>query len=325
MTDRMRGFALALLMSLAMVGGASAQNIFPTPAGTSSSVASGDVQMCLNALGQAVPVSSGTCAAPAQVSQADAASVTASVSSLATWSNMPIDTTGYGQVTFQFTAVGNSGNRFTPQVSNDGSTWTTAYVEFVGQANTHTPGAYIGMAPVVGEMWRVRADARWFRLVEATWVSGTDTAAISLRATASPLTVQQGLPNASTPWPVSLALINSNGGQLSITRLVSAAASTNATSVKNSAGRLYKCDGYNAAASARFLKFYNKASAPTVGTDTPFYTLALQPSAKFDLNWADMGLNFSTGIAFALTVNAADSDTTAVTAADVVGLNCSYF
>lgn len=105
-------------------------------------------------------------------------------------------------------------------------------------------------------------------------------------------------------------------------RIVSAAASTNATSAKASAGDLHRIRGYNAAAAVRYLKIYNKASAPTVGTDTPVLTYALAPSREFDINVG--GFYFSTGIAYAMTTGSADADTGALTAADVVGLNVTY-
>jgi hypothetical protein len=114
----------------------------------------------------------------------------------------------------------------------------------------------------------------------------------------------------------------------STARLVSAAGTTNATSVKASAGNIYKITLINAAATAKFLKLYNKASAPTVGTDTPVWTAQLPPTAvnggSFDLDFGAQPLYFSTGIAYALTGAAADADATALTAADVVCLNIAY-
>jgi len=109
-----------------------------------------------------------------------------------------------------------------------------------------------------------------------------------------------------------------------VARLVAAAATTNATLVKGGAGKLFKLRGYNAAAAVRYLKIYNKASAPTVGTDTPYLTIALKPSDQFVHDWGDVGLQFTTGLAFALTTGSADSDTAALTANDVVGLNLEY-
>lgn len=112
-----------------------------------------------------------------------------------------------------------------------------------------------------------------------------------------------------------------SGALASIARLVSAAATVNATVAKASAGRLYKIYGYNAATSVRYLKLYNKAAAPTVGTDVPVVTVPLTPSREFDIDLGLIGQYFSTGIAYGLTTGAADTDTGVLTAADVVGLN----
>ena len=114
------------------------------------------------------------------------------------------------------------------------------------------------------------------------------------------------------------------GGIATTSRLVSAAASTNSTLVKGSAGRVYGITLYNAAAAVRYLKLYNKATAPTVGTDTPIMTIAVGPTQQFNLSLTDVGIYFSLGIGFGLTGGSADSDTTALTAADVVGLNILY-
>lgn len=89
------------------------------------------------------------------------------------------------------------------------------------------------------------------------------------------------------------------------------AASTNATSLKASAGTLYGLSISNSNAAARFFKLYNKASAPTVGTDTPIRTIQLPGNATV-ITAFPMGLNFSTGIAWALTTGIADADTGAV-------------
>lgn len=108
-----------------------------------------------------------------------------------------------------------------------------------------------------------------------------------------------------------------------VSRIPSSAADTNATSVKTSVGVVFSISGYNAKASVVFLKLYRKASAPVVGTDVPFMTLALAPSAAFNFSWAN-GLHFTTGIAYGLTTDAADAGTTAVLAGDIVGLSVAY-
>ena len=104
-----------------------------------------------------------------------------------------------------------------------------------------------------------------------------------------------------------------------LARLVSAA-STNATSLKASAGLLTLVYAVNLNAAVRYLKFYNKASAPTVGTDTPVLTLPIPASttgAGFMLV-VPGGLAFSTGIAYATTTGVADSDTAAVAANEII-------
>lgn len=104
-------------------------------------------------------------------------------------------------------------------------------------------------------------------------------------------------------------------------RLLSAAATTNATSAKAAAGTLRRITGYNASAAARYLKLYDKASVPTVGTDTPRKTFYLPASSAFALDCDDY---FGQGIAFAITGAAADADTTAVTVGDILCLNVDY-
>lgn len=109
----------------------------------------------------------------------------------------------------------------------------------------------------------------------------------------------------------------------STSRILSAAASTNATLAKNDQGTLWHVTGYNAAAAARYLKFYDKASAPTVGADTPILTFYLPAAAAFRLDWPK-GRYFNTGIAYALTTGRADADTGALTAGDIEALNVEY-
>lgn len=107
---------------------------------------------------------------------------------------------------------------------------------------------------------------------------------------------------------------------LSISRTLSAA-STNATSVKGSAGQVYTVIAHNINAAVRYLKLYNKATAPTVGTDTPVMTLPIPANAAgagFVLDTGGMGIAFATGIGYAITTGVADADTGAVAANEIV-------
>ncbi len=118
----------------------------------------------------------------------------------------------------------------------------------------------------------------------------------------------------------SVTPIPHTAGGLTPSKLISAA-STNATSVKASAGQVYTILATNLNAAVRYLKLYNKASSPTVGTDTPVMTLAIPGNtagAGFVLDTGGMGIAFATGIALALTTGVADSDNTGVAANEIV-------
>lgn len=99
---------------------------------------------------------------------------------------------------------------------------------------------------------------------------------------------------------------------------VNAANSTNATSLKASGGALVEIDVFNVAAYSVFLKFYNKASSPTVGTDTPFWTIPIAAVTGYSKP-LKYGKWMGTGIAYAITKLQADSDTTVVAVGDLTG------
>lgn len=108
-------------------------------------------------------------------------------------------------------------------------------------------------------------------------------------------------------------------------KLISAA-TTNATSVKASAGQLYALQVINLNAATRYLKLYNKATAPTVGTDVPVQTLPIPPNSTTGGGFVlpvPVGMEFTTGIAFALTTGVADADVGAVAANEIIVNYCT--
>ena len=108
-------------------------------------------------------------------------------------------------------------------------------------------------------------------------------------------------------------------------RIASAAASVNATSAKASAGNVFKVFGNNVKASVIYLKIYNKATAPTVGTDTPVLTVPIAASGRFEIDIGGAnGFYLGTGIAYGFTTDAADNGTTALLAADILGFTLTY-
>ena len=95
------------------------------------------------------------------------------------------------------------------------------------------------------------------------------------------------------------------------------AASTNATSVKSAAVQMYGYSISNTASTVRYVKFYDKATAPTVGTDTPKHTVQI-PGNGTVLHAYPEGVKFANGFAWATTTGVADTDTGAVGANDLV-------
>lgn len=72
----------------------------------------------------------------------------------------------------------------------------------------------------------------------------------------------------------------------------------------------------NAAASARFVRLYDKATAPTVGTDVPVAVITVPSSSSKEITLR-YELEFVLGLGVAITGAAPYNDSTSVTAHDV--------
>lgn len=107
-------------------------------------------------------------------------------------------------------------------------------------------------------------------------------------------------------------------------RITSSAAGTNATLVQAGPVRVVRIGGFNFNASPRYLKLYNTATVPVVGTDTPVFTHYLPPQETFEVVLAGAPLALPLGCGIAFTVGAADNATTGINAGDIMGLNLSY-
>lgn len=106
-----------------------------------------------------------------------------------------------------------------------------------------------------------------------------------------------------------------------------AANTTNATSLKGSAGTVGFIQlGSNSTTAIGYLKLYDKATAPTVGTDVPIQTYIIPFATGGAGNNPPIpiqGLAFATGIAYAVTGGIADNDNTSVAAA-TFAINIGY-
>lgn len=98
---------------------------------------------------------------------------------------------------------------------------------------------------------------------------------------------------------------------------VNSAASTNGQLVKTGPIRLMTLVATNVNAAARFVKLYDKATAPVVGTDIPFLTVPVPANGAQPINFGALGHQLLNGLALAITGAGTDADTTAVAAGDV--------
>lgn len=185
-------------------------------------------------------------------------------------------------------------------------------------ANTiETTTGVLGAAPAYA--WELSVNAlRYFRIRATAWTSGTQVWTLIPGTYAT-----EPIPGAqvSGTQPVSGSLTSAgtttNTPATPTPSNVNSAANTNATLVKGSAGTLYNIGASNTGAAAAFIKLYNKATAPTVGTDVPVLVLVVPAGGNVDFDLGPMGHRFSTGIGMAITNLAADSDTTAIAASQV--------
>jgi hypothetical protein len=114
------------------------------------------------------------------------------------------------------------------------------------------------------------------------------------------------------------------GGIASTARMASAAASTNATNVKTSAGRIYSACGKNNAAYDVFLVLYDSAVNPPVPGTTTIRKKIPCPAGQAFVYDFPLGLSFANGIGYAFTKLVADADTTVLVAADITAFNLDY-
>jgi len=92
------------------------------------------------------------------------------------------------------------------------------------------------------------------------------------------------------------------------------AASVNSTLVQAGPRVLFGFVATNTTATSYYLKFYDKATAPTCGTDVPVFTIAIpsQPTGTTVGQvsaWPSYGIGFLNGIGFCITAASADADT----------------
>jgi len=227
----------------------------------------------------------------------------------------PIESSQFREVSVHVVSIGTGGTAPIFQVSNDNSNWVIA--------NGITSGGAIGNTLTNTNATNVPLlGARFFRIVsQGNQTSGTTTLVAYASQQATPKLYQQvsGTVAASS---VGFISTNASSGYNTFHSLVSAA-STNATSVKSSAGTLGTILLSNTSASWRYVKFFNLSVAPTPGTSTPVWQAPIPPNSSIDITSTVQGFRLSTGIAYAITGGSALLDNTSVGSGEVL-VNLSY-
>jgi hypothetical protein len=233
---------------------------------------------------------------------------------------LTIDFSQYRGASIQCTSMGTTGV-VTPEWSNDNATW-------VGSTFFTAAGVSATTFNAAG-LWSIQKQARYLRLrLSTATTAGTTTIATEANQTVpqswfatQPVSLATNTPTlaAGTNLAADIGIqYRANATGAATTKHVIAAAGTNATSVKASAGRVLGWSLSNTTAAYKYVRFYNLTTAPTVGTSTVTQTIGIPPNGLAQMQFPG-GIAFATGIALSITGAPADNDTTAVVANDVVG------
>lgn len=182
-------------------------------------------------------------------------------------------------------------------------------------ANTiETTTGALSAQPVYG--WELSVNAlKRFRVRCTARTSGTQSWKFVLGTYATePIPASQ----VTATQPVSGTVTANQGTLVNPTvHVLNSLSTTNPTSVKNSTGTIYNILVSNLSASVRYLKLFNKASVPIVGTDIPIVVITLPANSFIPINFGSVGFRPSLGIAYSITGAAADSDTTVIGAGEI--------
>ncbi len=225
-------------------------------------------------------------------------------SNLSQYSLGSVDIRGMGTATLQIQGT-----------NDDGANWVV-----IGLINVAGTNAIVGSVSS-NNTYLFPMGMRRYRAILTAWTSGNITAnpSFNVSGVLPAYAAQLGAGSADIGLFHPIAPVGATGAATKH-RLVSAA-TTNAQNVSAVANkRLIGGAIVNTSAAIKYLKFFNKASAPTVGTDVPVLTISLPVGQTTPLSplLSDYGSLFAAGLSYAITGAATDLDTTAVAVGDVI-------
>jgi hypothetical protein len=232
-------------------------------------------------------------------------------------------TMGAGQSTISIQVTGTYTGALSVQGTIDGTTWVTLVPQLVRATNNVITGT---IASAQQDIWTAPyAGHAKIRVTGLAAMTGTATVtmrgclgpASNLYSVASITTLASMSAGANLIADVGIQYRASATGGASTAKILTAA-TTNATSVKTSAGRLIGWSLSNTTAAFKYVHFHNLAAAPTVGTSVPLFTIAVPPNSHISSVY-NGGRAMATGIAYSITGAIADLDATATAVGDVIG------
>jgi hypothetical protein len=247
---------------------------------------------------------------------------------LATAGTEALDTLGYRSMSVHLqTSAGIAGGVITFEGSNDNVNFITLFM-WDGQGTTYGNAAITSHTLAASSVRLIfgACNVRYIRFRISTVVSGGTVQAFTVL---HPATFAQHHVTTDITRILSNTITAGAGqatsgsqrvvlaGQCSNHRFVGAN-TTNSLNIKNTAGTLWSVQAANINAAVRYLKLYDKATAPTVGTDTPIVVIPL-PTGAANVNVVfPEGLNFTLGLGRGLVTGILDSDATAPAASEQV-------
>ena len=248
------------------------------------------------------------------------AAVTANITANA--QTVPIKVERASNLTISMVATTLSGHNATFEYSNNSTNGTDGnwYGVQVVRSNANTVETTTGAlaaTPVYG--WEASVNAyKWFRVRATAHTSGT--AAYILQ------------PGSYATEPIPAIQVTGTqpvSGTVAVNPVVPAtpyflnsAATTNGALILTGTSNVSSFYATNGGATAAYIKLYNKATAPTVGTDVPEMTIPVPAAVSGVPGVATIpigfhGFRFALGLGIAITRNAVHTDTTAIGAGEV--------
>lgn len=255
------------------------------------------------------------------------AAVTANITANA--QTVPIKVERASNLTISMVATTLSGHNATFEYSNNSTNGTDGnwYGVQVVRSNANTVETTTGAlaaTPVYG--WEASVNAyKWFRVRATAHTSGTAAYILQPGSYATepiPAIQVTGTQPVSGTVTATVTAGTVNPVVPATPYFLNSAATTNGALILTGTSNVSSFYATNEGATAAYIKLYNKATAPTVGTDVPEMTIPVPAAVSGVPGVATIpigfhGFRFALGLGIAITRNAVHTDTTAIGAGEV--------